>query len=156
MSFSAAFSISRSIARVPNPIAYTSRSVSTAALPRVAQPELWQSIIPKAFRRSSQDPKTGPSKRGAFGRFVRHPSTSLILLAIFCGSQSIQLIALKSETESKKQLVERKLATLREVIDKVQNGEAINVREALGTGDPEMEKEWEDGKLYHTCRSAQY
>ena len=37
-----------------------------------------------------------------------------------------------------------KLALLREVVEKVKNGEEVDVKRALGTGDPEAEKEWEE------------
>lgn len=37
-----------------------------------------------------------------------------------------------------------KLALLREVVQKVKNGEEIDVRRALGTGDPKAEEEWEE------------
>lgn len=38
---------------------------------------------------------------------------------------------------------EARLETLREVIQRVKNGEEFDVKKALGTGDPEQEKEWE-------------
>ena len=37
-----------------------------------------------------------------------------------------------------------KLALLREVIQKVKNGEEVDVKRALGTGDPKAEAEWEE------------
>lgn len=37
-----------------------------------------------------------------------------------------------------------KLALLREVVQKVKNGEEVDVKRALGTGDPEQEAEWEE------------
>jgi len=36
--------------------------------------------------------------------------------------------------------------TLKETIAKVREGKEIDIRAALGTGDPDMEKAWEDGK----------
>lgn len=36
-----------------------------------------------------------------------------------------------------------KLETLREVVQRIKNGEEVDVKKALGTGDPEQEKEWE-------------
>ena len=39
---------------------------------------------------------------------------------------------------------EAKLSLLREVVQKVKSGEDIDVRKALGTGDPEQEAEWEE------------
>ena len=37
-----------------------------------------------------------------------------------------------------------KLALLREVVHKVKNGEDVDVKKALGTGDPQQEAEWEE------------
>ena len=37
-----------------------------------------------------------------------------------------------------------KLALLREVVQKVKNGEEVDVKRALGTGDPKAEAEWEE------------
>lgn len=37
-----------------------------------------------------------------------------------------------------------KLELLREVIRKVKDGEEVDVRRALGTGDPKAEEEWEE------------
>ena len=37
-----------------------------------------------------------------------------------------------------------KLALLRDVVEKVKNGKEVDVKRALGTGDPEAEKEWEE------------
>ena len=38
------------------------------------------------------------------------------------------------------------MKTLKDTIEKVRKGEEIDIRAALGTGDPEIEKAWEDGK----------
>lgn len=37
-----------------------------------------------------------------------------------------------------------KIAQLREVVEKLQKGEAVDVEKVLGTGDPAQEQEWED------------
>jgi len=38
-----------------------------------------------------------------------------------------------------------RIRTLRETIEKVRKGEQIDIRAALGTGNPEAEKKWDDG-----------
>ena len=42
-------------------------------------------------------------------------------------------------------LVRRKVDLLNEVIEKIKAGDAVDVKEMLGTGDPDKEKEWADG-----------
>jgi hypothetical protein len=37
-----------------------------------------------------------------------------------------------------------RIRTLQETIEKVRKGEQIDIRAALGTGDPETEKKWND------------
>jgi hypothetical protein len=44
-------------------------------------------------------------------------------------------------------LVKRKVKLLNEVIGKIKAGETVDVKAELGTGDPEMEKEWADGQF---------
>lgn len=38
---------------------------------------------------------------------------------------------------------EARIASLREVVEKIQRGEPVNVEAALGTGDPAKEADWE-------------
>ena len=40
---------------------------------------------------------------------------------------------------------EIKIALLKEVIEKIQRGEEVDVEKALGTGDDVQEQEWKDG-----------
>jgi hypothetical protein len=39
-----------------------------------------------------------------------------------------------------------RIGLLREVVEKLQRGEKVDVEQVLGTGDPEKELEWEDGQ----------
>ena len=39
-----------------------------------------------------------------------------------------------------------KIGLLKEVLEKLQKGEDVDVERALGTGDPKEEKEWEEGE----------
>lgn len=67
---------------------------------------------------------------------------------------SIQMIALRNEFATFSRRADAKINLLREVIERVQNGEDVDVEGLLGTGDPEKEKEWEEGisKLYHRSK----
>lgn len=53
------------------------------------------------------------------------------------------MIALRNEMLNFSRKTDAKLALLREVIQRVKNGEDVDVRRALGTGDPKAEEEWE-------------
>lgn len=55
------------------------------------------------------------------------------------------MIALRNEMAAFSRKTDAKLALLREVVQKVKRGEIddAEVKRALGTGDPEAEKEWE-------------
>lgn len=57
------------------------------------------------------------------------------------------MIALRKDFENFSRKADAKIALLREVIDRVQRGEEVDVEGLLGTGDPEKEKEWEEGLL---------
>jgi hypothetical protein len=54
------------------------------------------------------------------------------------------MIALRNEMRNFSRKTDAKLALLREVVQKVKNGEEVDVRRALGTGDPKAEEEWEE------------
>lgn len=56
------------------------------------------------------------------------------------------MISLKKNFEAYMRRSDVRISMLREVVDKIQNGEEVDVERALGTGDPEREAEWEQGK----------
>ena len=58
------------------------------------------------------------------------------------------MIALKHDFMSFSRKAEAKLDLLREVIRRLQAGEQVDIAGALGTGDEDQEKEWEEGKLH--------
>jgi hypothetical protein len=58
---------------------------------------------------------------------------------------SIQMIALKNTHEAFERRATAKIGLLREVIERIQNGEDVDVEGLLGTGDAKREKEWEEG-----------
>ena len=55
------------------------------------------------------------------------------------------MITLRNEYSSFSRKADAKIKLLKEVLDKVQRGEKVDVERALGTGDPEQEQEWHDG-----------
>lgn len=110
-------------------------------LPRIANPSLWTSLIPKPLRRKRKDPTAAlsPPKSKEW-----NPYTIFIVLGIVVGSNAIQLIGLRNEMINFNRKTDARLETLREVIQRVKDGEVFDVKKALGTGDAEQEKEWEE------------
>ena len=62
------------------------------------------------------------------------------------GSNAIQMIALRHEFTTFSRRAEAKIGLLNEVVERIHQGEDVDVEGLLGTGDKEKEKEWEDGK----------
>jgi len=58
---------------------------------------------------------------------------------------SIQMIALRNEHAAFTRRAEARIGLLKEIIEKIQNGEEVDVEGLLGTGDKEREREWEEG-----------
>ena len=58
---------------------------------------------------------------------------------------SIQMIALKNAHEAFERRASAKIGLLREVIERIQKGEKVDVEGLLGTGDAKREREWEEG-----------
>lgn len=94
-------------------------------------------MIPKPFRERSEQPR---SKEW-------NPATPYIILGLLVGSQAIQSLWLKQERAHSLRKAEAKIGILREVIERVQNGEEVDVERVLGTGNQENEREWAEGML---------
>ncbi|KAL8870451.1 MAG: hypothetical protein Q9174_003513 [Haloplaca sp. 1 TL-2023] len=56
-------------------------------------------------------------------------------------------MALRNEFAAFSRRADAKIGLLKEVIERVQRGEEVDVKGLLGTGDPEKEKEWEQGSV---------
>jgi hypothetical protein len=77
-------------------------------------------------------------------RFLRS-IVNILLLASFANSAAI-ILSYKSQIREISWQSKERIRTLKETIEKVRKGEPIDIRAALGTGDPEMEKRWKEGK----------
>lgn len=88
--------------------------------------------------------KTGVDDQKPTKKKDWNPFTIYIVLALLVGSNAIQIIALRNETLNFSRKTDAKLALLREVVQRVKNGEDVDVEGLLGTGDPQQEKEWEE------------
>lgn len=63
------------------------------------------------------------------------------------GSQGINLIALKHDHKDFMRRADSRIDLLREVIERIERGEEVDVGKMLGAGIEAEEKSWEDGKI---------
>lgn len=117
------------------------RNASSA--PTIAQPAFWKSLIPKPLRRRSEQPEDWRSAKKSKSK-EWNPATFFIIIFLFIGSMSIQMIALKRDFNTFTRRAEVRIGLLREVVEKLQRGEEVDVEKTLGTGDDAKEKEWEE------------
>ncbi|KAH7052245.1 hypothetical protein B0J12DRAFT_68259 [Macrophomina phaseolina] len=115
-------------------------AASTERLPRVVQPSLWQNLIPKHFRSSHKRPFTWKE----WWAKDWNPASVWIMFALLVGSNAINTLILRRDIADFTRKADAKIALLREVLEKVQKGEAVDVEGILGTGREESEKEWEE------------
>ncbi|KAI1631817.1 hypothetical protein F4809DRAFT_135240 [Biscogniauxia mediterranea] len=99
----------------------------------------WKSLIPKPLR-----PQPGSFTRKRKWSKEWNPATFYIFIFMFIGSMSINLIHLKTEFATFARRAEVRIDVLREVVEKLQDGEEVDVEKVLGTRDPEREKAWEE------------
>lgn len=111
--------------------------------PKIAS--MWNSVIPKFLRNGDRK----ASKHGTdIGIIERNPAVFYILMFILIGSQAIHLLQLRTSHENFLRSTNSKIRQLSEVIDKLKNGEEVDVKKALGTGNKASEDEWEEGSYF--------
>lgn len=111
------------------------------SLPRVLSPSFWGSMIPKPLKRASTPlTSTATPPRGW------NPATPYIILGLLVGSQAIQVLWLKQDQAHAKRRAEAQIGLLREVIERVQRGEEVDVGRELGSGDEKREWGWGESK----------
>jgi hypothetical protein len=84
------------------------------------------------------------ARQDAAGAEERRNGLIFLFLGIVVGSNAIHIITLKREMLVFSRQTDARLALLREVIGRVKSGEEFDVRKALGTGEPDSEKQWEE------------
>lgn len=67
---------------------------------------------------------------------------------LLIGSMSIQMITLRNSFDRYMRQSENKLSILRGVVERIQNGEDVDVEKALGTGDAQKEADWEESEIH--------
>ncbi|KAL2866234.1 DUF5321 domain-containing protein [Aspergillus lucknowensis] len=131
----------------PQPHRQRSRpNYSTTPLPRpkLTQASVWTSLVPKFLRNRSPSTPPAPSSPTPTTSKEWNPASFYIIIFILIGSQAIRMIALKNEYSAYTRSTDAKIRLLREVIEKVKRGEAVDVERLLGKGDEGVEREWED------------
>ncbi|KAK9779464.1 hypothetical protein AB5N19_12852 [Seiridium cardinale] len=122
---------------------HAARQYSSA--PTVTQPSFWKSLIPKFWRPKEKRPDVNfgpPMSLKKPKKKDWNPATYYIVMFLFVGSMSIQMISLKRDFSTHMRRAETRIGILREVVEKLQRGEEVDVEKALGTGDAAEEKEW--------------
>lgn len=116
-------------------------SSSTESFPQVARPSLWHSIVPKFLRKSDKPQATTKAPKSK----EWNPATFYIIMFLLIGSNAIQMIALRNDFASFNRKADAKIGLLKDVLERLQKGEDVDVEGLLGTGNKEKEKEWEEG-----------
>ncbi|WYZ40193.1 hypothetical protein EsH8_IV_000534 [Colletotrichum jinshuiense] len=117
----------------------------SSSLPTVVQLDFWKSLIPKPFRSEEKlvdDPmiKRVKSKK----KKEWNPATFYIVIFLLIGSMSINMLSTKQSFEAFSRQADVRIGVLREVVEKLQKGETVDVEKALGAGDPQKELEWDE------------
>lgn len=112
-----------------------------SASPNIGQTSFWLSLIPKPLRKSS--PTAALKKKVRSKEW--NPATFFIIIFLLIGSMSIQMIAMRNEFAAFSRRADARIGLLKEIIERIQKGEEVDVEGLLGTGDAVREKEWEEG-----------
>ncbi|RYO74726.1 hypothetical protein DL766_004524 [Monosporascus sp. MC13-8B] len=129
----------------PTPAQFTRNQFArhASSTPTIAQASFWKSLIPKPLRRRPEQP--GVMRTAKKPKSMEwNPATFFIIIFLFIGSMSIQMIALKKDFSTFSRRAEVRIGLLREVVEKLQRGQEVDVEKTLGTGDEAKEKEWEE------------
>lgn len=108
-------------------------------------------MVPRFMMRNRKARKAGEPKEW-------NPATFYIVMFTLIGSQAIRLLTLKNSYTTYSRSVDAKIKLLKDVIERIQRGEKVDVEKLLGTGDETKEQEWEDGKCFNAgpARSEEY
>lgn len=118
----------------------------------VLDPGLWKSLLPVWLR--EKKPKSNAQglhekdlKSKAQGRQrQRNPAAYFMVMFVLVGSMSIHMITLRNDAEHHRRRSTARIELLQEVIERLRNGEDVDVERVLGTGDAQREADWEEGK----------
>ncbi|QKX53018.1 uncharacterized protein TRUGW13939_00089 [Talaromyces rugulosus] len=127
---------------IPSPATHARLRSTTESLPRIAQTSLWTSMVPKFLRNRGSQSTTEQKQSATSAEW--NPATFYIIIFILIGSQAIQMLVLRKDVENFGRQADAKIRLLNEVIQRVKNGEEVDVEKLLGTGNESKEREWEE------------
>ncbi|KPM37711.1 hypothetical protein AK830_g8857 [Neonectria ditissima] len=110
---------------------------SSTAPATVVDSSFWRSLVPKPLRKENRQLRAKKLRQW-------NPATFFIAIFLLIGSMSIQMITLRNSFDRYMRQSEIRIHTLREVVEKIQKGETVDVEKALGTGDAKKEGDWEE------------
>ncbi|KAH7159984.1 hypothetical protein B0J13DRAFT_616776 [Dactylonectria estremocensis] len=116
---------------------HTSIRLSSTAPATVVEGTFWRSLVPKPFRKENRTPSTKKARQW-------NPATFFIAIFLLIGSMSIQMITLRHSFERYMRQSEARITKLRDVVERIQRGETVDVEQALGTGNAKKEADWEE------------
>lgn len=132
----------------PPPIKQLVRVPPTRALssaPRIASASFWKSLIPKPLRRENRAVRDPNAPKTSWLSKEWNPATFYIIIFLLIGSMAIQMISLRKNFDAFMRRSDVRIGLLREVVERIQNGEEVDVEKVLGSGDPDKEAAWEEG-----------
>lgn len=120
-------------------MATAARHYSSAGPYTVVDRGFWKSLVPKPLRKENRQALKQYGKQW-------NPATFFIVIFLLIGSMSIQMITLRNSFDRYMRISQVRIGLLREVVERIQNGEKVDVEKLLGTGDEEKEADWEEGE----------
>lgn len=114
----------------------------------ITQAGFWKSLVPKPLRkeeRLADDPMIQRVKPKRLREW--NPATFYIVIFLLIGSMAINMISLRQSFDAFMRQTDVRVGLLKEVVERLQRGEEVDVEKALGTGNAEKEADWADGEL---------
>ncbi|BFZ60626.1 hypothetical protein YB2330_001666 [Saitoella coloradoensis] len=96
------------------------------------------------FSFGGKRPSDAPVKPSLWKRTKAHPSTPFIILWGIVGSQAIHLITIRNFHKDLTAKGNARISALRDVLERLKQGEEIDVKKELGAGVQHAEQEWTD------------
>ncbi|PUU73371.1 hypothetical protein B9Z19DRAFT_1004678 [Tuber borchii] len=106
-------------------------------LPRILDPAVWFPFYKTETKKRKASSKEKNPK-------IHNPATFFVIMAMLIGSQGIQMIRIRQTHDDYMWRADTKIAVLREVIERLEKGEDVDVEKMLGVGNEKEEKSWEE------------
>ncbi|ODQ53453.1 hypothetical protein SAICODRAFT_7167 [Saitoella complicata NRRL Y-17804] len=96
------------------------------------------------FSFGEKRPSNALVKPSFWKRTKQHPSTPFIILWGIVGSQAIHLITIRNFHKDLTAKGNARISALRDVLERLKQGEEVDVKKELGAGVHHVEQEWTD------------